>query len=68
MTPAVGTRQFRNRKGIHCVQVEYRPECAAALVGSRVTFDGGKRGTHEGGGWVRIFGDGEHYDFLGRTH
>lgn len=50
-------------RGAVVVECEHRPELASAPLG-KVTFDGGRRGTHEGGGWVRVYGLGEHYGFV----
>lgn len=56
-------RRLRNGTGLHVIETEYRPECVNAPVGSRVVFEAGRTGIHEGHGWVRIYGDGEQYGF-----
>jgi hypothetical protein len=44
---------------------EYVADALGVPVGQRVVFSGGRTGRHLGGGWVLIWGDGEHYGYLG---
>ena len=54
-----------NGKGLSFTQHVYRPD-VPAVKGQRVVFDGGKIGIADhGDGWIRIFGGGLHYDFVG---
>ena len=67
MTPAIGTRERRNGKGLAVKEYTFRPD-VPAVKGQAVVFDGGKIGyADDGDGWLRIFGGGAHYDFVGMT-
>ena len=63
--PAIGDRKRVNGKGLHVLEYEYHPEVPAAR-GQRVVFGGGKIGhADHGDGWLRIYGDGLYYDYIG---
>lgn len=65
MTPTLGDRKRVNGKGLSVVESVYRPDVPARR-GDRVVFDGGKIGyADRGDGWLRVYGLGAHYDFVG---
>jgi hypothetical protein len=65
MTPPIGTRAITNGKGLSFREYLYRPD-VPAVKGQKVVFDGSKIGiADDGDGWIRIYGGGLHYDYVG---